>query len=123
MISPGRLWRLLKRDVKRGLSASYHDYKTRPLIQKWSWPFWNDAPMSVPIHVLTGEKDWQLCAWMLASFFHYTEQTWNLVIHDDGTLTEEIRGELSGVVSDQIPRPVDEMPADLAARQRLHEIG
>ena len=94
MISPGRLWRLLKRDVKRGVSASYHDYKVRHLIQKWTWPFWNDAPMSVPIHVLTSEKDWQLCAWMLASFFHHTEHTWNVVIHDDGTLTEEIRKEL-----------------------------
>ena len=95
MISPGRLWWLLKRDMKRGWSASYHDYKTRPLIQKWSWPFWNDAPMSVPVHVLTGEKDWQLCAWMLASFFHHTEHTWSVVIHDDGTLTEEIRRELA----------------------------
>ncbi|MEO6739647.1 MAG: hypothetical protein ABIP20_05305 [Chthoniobacteraceae bacterium] len=97
MISPGRLWWLLKRDLKRGLSASYHDYKIRPLIQKWNWPFWNEAPMSVPVHVLTGEKDWQLCAWMLASFFHYTEQTWNIVIHDDGTLTEEIRREFSAL--------------------------
>ena len=97
MISPGRLWWLLKRDMKRGLSASYHDYKIRPLIQKWNWPFWNDAPMSVPVHVLTGEKDWQLCAWMLASFFHHTEHTWNVVIHDDGTLTEEIRREFSAL--------------------------
>ena len=97
MISPGRLWWLLKRDMKRGMSASYHDYKIRPLIQKWNWPFWNDAPMSVPVHVLTGEKDWQLCAWMLASFFHHTEHTWNVVIHDDGTLTEEIRREFSAL--------------------------
>ena len=97
MISPGRLWWQLKRDAKRGWSASYHDYKVRPLIRNWSWPFWSDAPMSVPIHVLTGEKDWQLCAWMLASFFHYTEHTWNIVIHDDGTLTEEIRRELSTI--------------------------
>jgi hypothetical protein len=94
MISPGRLWWLLKRDLKRGWDASYHDYKTKPRITKWSWPFWNDAPMPIPVHVLTGEKDWLLCAWMLASFFHHTEQTWNVVIHDDGTLTEEIRGEL-----------------------------
>jgi len=106
MISPGRLWWLLKRDIKRGWSASYHDYKTRPLIRKWSWPFWKDAPMSVPVHVLTGEKDWQLCAWMLASFFHHTEHTWNVVIHDDGTLTEEIRRELAALFKNSriIPR-------------------
>ncbi len=95
MISLGRLWWLLKRDLKRGWDASIHDYRTKPRITKWNWPFWSDAPMPVPVHVLTGEKDWMLCAWMLASFFHYTEQTWNVVIHDDGTLTEEIRGELA----------------------------
>ena len=106
MISPGRLWWLLKRDMKRGWSASYHDYKTKQLIRKWIWPFWNDAPMSVPVHVLTGEKDWLLCAWMLASFFHCTEHTWNIVIHDDGTLTEEIRRELARLFKNSriIPR-------------------
>lgn len=97
MISPGRLWWLLRRDVRRGWDASYQDYRIRPLIRKWNWPFWDDAPMPVPVHVLTGEKDWQLCAWMLASFFHYTEQTWNVVIHDDGTLTEDIRRELGSL--------------------------
>ena len=118
MISPGRLWWLLKRDMKRGMSASYHDYKIRPLIQKWNWPFWNDAPMSVPVHVLTGEKDWQLCAWMLASFFHYTEQTWNIVIHDDGTLTEEIRRELSTLFKTAriIPRAQADATLDAALK-------
>jgi len=95
MISPGRLWSRLARDVKRGWDATYHDYRVRPRIKRWNWPFWNEAPMPVPVHVLTGRNDWQLCAWMLASFFHYTEQTWNVVIHDDGTLTEDIRNELA----------------------------
>lgn len=90
MISLGRLWWLLKRDIKRGFGASYHDYKTKPRIAEWAWPFWNEAPQPVPVHVLTGAKDWELCAWMLASFFHFTEQTWNIVIHDDGTLTSAI---------------------------------
>jgi len=90
MISPGRLWWLLKRDIKRGFESSYHDYKTKPRIAEWTWPFWSEAPQPVPIHVLTGAKDWELCAWMLASFFHFTEQTWSVTIHDDGTLTSEI---------------------------------
>ena len=97
MISPGRLWWLLSRDLKRGWDASYHDYKIRPLIEKWQWPFWKEPAMPVPVHVLTGEKDWQLCAWMLASFLHHTEQTWNIVIHDDGTLTEDIRRKLAAI--------------------------
>lgn len=94
MISPGRLWWLLKRDFKRGWAASYHDYKTRPRISEWSWPFWSETPMTPPVHVLTGAKDWQLSAWMLASFLQFTEQTWKLYIHDDGTLPEKARAGL-----------------------------
>ncbi len=97
MISPGRLWWLLKRDIKRGFVASYHDYKTKPRITEWAWPFWSEAPQPVPIHVLTGAKDWELCAWMLASFFHFTEQTWNVVIHDDGTLNAQIGAQLKKI--------------------------
>ena len=97
MISPGRLWWLLRRDLGRGWDASYQDYKIKTLITQWTWPFWTEAPMPVPVHVLTGEKDWLLCAWMLASFFHSTEQTWNVVIHDDGTLTEDNRKQLGAI--------------------------
>src|SRR6478736_10242895 len=88
MISPGRLWWLLRRDLQRGWSATFHDYRSKPRIADWSWPFWNQTPQTVPVHVLTGEKDYQLCAWMLASWFHFTEETWRIFIHDDGTLPE-----------------------------------
>jgi hypothetical protein len=94
MISPGRLFWLLRRDLKRGWDASYHDYKTKPRILNWSWPFWSETPQSVAVHILTGKQDWLLCAWALASFFHFSEQTWNVVIHDDGTLPSEARTEL-----------------------------
>ena len=88
MISPGRLWWLLRRDLKRGFEASRHEYKTLPRIAEWSWPFFNEAPQLIPVHVLTGEKDWRLAAWMLASWFHFSEHAWPVVIHDDGTLPE-----------------------------------
>jgi len=91
MISPGRLLWLLRRDIKRGWEATYHDYRTKPLITEWAWPFWGEAPQPVPVHMLTGKNDWLLAAWALASFFHFTEQTWNVVIHDDGTLPDEAR--------------------------------
>jgi hypothetical protein len=84
------LW-LLRRDLKRGLSASYHDYKTLPLIENWAWPFWNEAPQGVPVHLLTGVNDWRLSAWMLASWFESSEHAWPVVIHDDGTLPKEGR--------------------------------
>jgi hypothetical protein len=75
--------------MKRGLEASRQEYKTLPRIAEWSWPFWNEAPQKIPVHVLTGEKDWRLAAWMLASWFHFSEFAWPIFIHDDGTLPGE----------------------------------
>ena len=94
MISPGRLWWLLRRDLKRGWEASYYDYKVLPLIRQWSWHVANDVPQSIPVHVLTGRNDWRLAAWMLASWFHFSEHSWPIYIHDDGTLPEEARSTL-----------------------------
>jgi hypothetical protein len=91
MISPGRLWWILCRDFKRGWEGTRHYYKTLPLIEKWSWPFPNDTPTGVPVHILTGQNDWQLAAWMLASWFTATERAWPVVVHDDGTLPDEGR--------------------------------
>ena len=84
----------LRRDLKRGWTASYHDYKTLQRIDEWSWPFWNELPHAVSIHLLTGANDWRLAAWMLASWFQATEHSWPIVIHDDGTLPEEGRATL-----------------------------
>jgi hypothetical protein len=89
MISPGRLWWLLRRDLRRGWSASRHHYKTLPRIREWQRPFWSEQRQAIPVHVLTGKNDWELAAWMLASWFHFSERAWPVVIHDDGTLTAE----------------------------------
>ena len=89
MITPGRIWWQISRDVKRGWDASYHDYHTLPRIDEWFWPYWGEKAAQVPVHVLTGANDWRLSAWMLASFFHFSEVAWPVVIHDDGTLPEE----------------------------------
>jgi hypothetical protein len=97
MINPGRLWWQLRRDLKRGWGAAYHDYNTLPRIEEWSWAYWGEKPVDVSVHVLTSEKDWRLAAWSLASFLHYTEIAWPVIIHDDGTLSEEaikVLGEL-----------------------------
>jgi hypothetical protein len=91
LLSPGRIWNLVRRDVKRGAVAAYHDYNTLGRIEEWSWPLWGEKPHTVPVHVLTGAQDWRLAAWMLASFFHATELAWPVVVHDDGTLPDEAR--------------------------------
>ena len=88
-MTPGRLWWLFRRDLKRGFDAAYHDYKTLRRIEEWSWPFWHEVAQTTPVHVLTGEKDWWLAAWMLASWFEASEKGWPVVIHDDGTLPDE----------------------------------
>ena len=38
-----------------------------------------------------------LAAWMLASWFYFTECTWRVVIHDDGTLPKEAAARLRGM--------------------------
>lgn len=91
MISAGRLWWLLKRDFRRGWQSSRHHYRTLPRIDDWSWPFWKEASQATPIHLLTGQNDWRLACWMLASWFHFTERSWSIVIHDDGSLPAEGR--------------------------------
>jgi len=88
MTSPGWLRWLFKRDEKRGWS---HDFKTLAHITEWSWPFADETPQTVPVHVLTGDNDWRLAAWMLASWFEFSEHSWPIVLHDDGTLPEEGR--------------------------------
>jgi hypothetical protein len=97
MIRPGRIWWQLSRDMKRGWDASYHDYNTLRRIDEWYWPYWGEKAAQVPVHVLTGGKDWRLSAWMLASFFHFTEVAWPVVIHDDGTLNREARNGLTNL--------------------------
>jgi hypothetical protein len=88
-MTPGRLWWLLRRDLKRGWEAAFHDYKTLRRIEEWSWPFWHEVPQTTPVHLLTGKKDFLLAAWMLASWFEASEKAWPIVIHDDGTLPAE----------------------------------
>jgi hypothetical protein len=100
MISPGRLWWLLRRDLRRGWRASRHHYKTLPRIREWQRPFWTEHRQTTPVHVLTGRNDWELAGWMLASWFHFSERAWPVVIHDDGTLTNEAGGVLRTLFPD-----------------------
>ena len=118
MISPGRLWRQIRRDIKRGYEASYHHYKTLPKIDNWTWPFWREVPQTVPVHILAGEDDWRVAAWTLASWFHFTEFAWPVVIHDDGTLPEEGRARLQTLFASA--RIISRSEADAAVAPLLH---
>lgn len=89
MITPGRLLYLLRRDLARGFRASWHDYHTAPQILRYRCPELARSPGPIPIHLLTSSKDWLLALWMLASFHHFTQRRWNVVVHEDGTLPAE----------------------------------
>ncbi|MBL4884092.1 MAG: hypothetical protein JKY95_06100 [Planctomycetaceae bacterium] len=47
------------------------------------------------IHVLTSEADWLNLVWALKSFYRASGRKYGLCIHDDGTLTDEIRKTLA----------------------------
>jgi hypothetical protein len=114
MISPGRLWWLLRRDLRRGWGATRHHYRTLPKITGWKAPFPEEPPQPVPVHLLTGKDDWQLAAWMLASWFHFSEANWRVVIHDDGTLPEAAARSLREMFPQVRLIPRKEADAELA---------
>ncbi len=55
-------------------------------ILDWRNPYADQPLEEIPIHVLTGSDDWLLACWMLASWFHFTQRNWRVIIHDDGRL-------------------------------------
>lgn len=118
-MTPGRFLYLLRRDIHRGWDATHHHYKTLPRIAKWEWPFWSEAMQEMPVHLLTGKKDYLLSAWMLASWFHFSEYAWPVVVHDDGTLPPEGVELLTRLFKNV--RIISRREADAAMERRLKE--
>lgn len=90
MRSPGYFWLQARRAMKRGLPACWAEYVTSRRIADWKPPA-NASQASCPLHTASGHELIGLTAWMLASFHHYTERIWPIVLHDDGTLADEDR--------------------------------
>ena len=115
--SPVRIWKTVRRDMKRGWSAAYHEYKTLPKIETWHWPFWGEKPHTIPVHVLADEAGWRMAAWALASWFCASGIGWPVVLHDDGTLSDHARAvfaRMFGGLLRIVPR--EEADAELALR-------
>ena len=68
-------------------------------IDEWTRPSAGDAPRPVSVHVPAGARDWRMAAWTLASWLHFTECGGEIVIHDDGTLTDEAAASLARIFS------------------------
>lgn len=91
-MTPGRLLYLLRRDWERGWVAAWHERAVSPQITRWRNPWADRLPEPIPVHVLVGREQFRLMLWMLASWFHFTGRNWRVVVHEDGTLTEEQAG-------------------------------
>ena len=55
-------------------------------INRWRNPNCEKALEPTPIHVLSGEDQFAMAFWMLASWLHMTNKNWKVVLHDDGSL-------------------------------------
>jgi hypothetical protein len=97
---PRGLFGLLRSRFKRGWKVTRQEVKILPRIVEWIWPFTQEAPQPVPVHILIGRDDWLQAGWTLASWFYFTECNWSVVIHDDGTLPEEAAPALKTMFGD-----------------------
>jgi hypothetical protein len=89
MSAAGKFLSFLRSDKTHGLEASRPVRDILRRIHEWAWPFKDEAPKKTPVHVLAGKHSWRPAAWMLASWFEFSEHSWPVVIHDDGTLPQE----------------------------------
>ncbi len=112
-MNDGTLWRRLQRDWKRGFAATWHDRFVSRRILDWRNPYADQPREQIPVHVLTGGDNWLMATWMLASWFHFTQRNWRVIIHDDGHLPPEARSAfvklapgVRGVSAVEADRPV-----------------
>ena len=93
----GRILWLARRELERGFSASWHARVVAPRILsscRKDLAAARTADEAPTVHVLCGEDQWLMTAWMLASWLHVTRRDWNVHIHDDGTLSQNAKGQL-----------------------------
>lgn len=87
-MTPGRILYLARRRWKLGLKHAWAEHVLQKKVTSWRIP--NDLPEApVPVHLLTSQYDWKMALWMLASLHETSCLRWPLVLHEDGSLTEE----------------------------------
>lgn len=87
------LYRLRKR-FEGGLTASWYRARVRPQILQTP-SLLLPQQTDYEIHVLTSIHDWLNLIWALKSFLHFSRTRTALCIHEDGSLTPEIRDVLA----------------------------
>ena len=105
--------------VRYKLSFKYFYYKKYEKAILLSNPVVCARDSEYEIHVLTCKKDALSALWSLKTFFHYSGLSTRLVIHDDGTLTDDIiQMFLSHFVGSDVIRKRD---ADIEMREHLRD--
>ncbi len=94
-MTPGRLLWLLRRDLARGPAATWNDYFVANKIVHHRFGAQPASRFGIDVHVLLGRDTWRLTLWMLASWEHFTAQTWPVVLWEDGTLDDDTIGLLA----------------------------
>lgn len=111
------LWRSFLRRNK--LSFKYFYYKKYGKAILLSNPVVCDQNSEYEIHILTCKKDAFCALWLLKTFYHYSGLRTRLVIHDDGTLTDDIiQVFLSHFAGCEVIRKRD---ADIEMKQHLRD--
>ena len=118
MVSPGALLLRFRTKYKHGLATAHFRDAVRPRILQTAPVRAADAQIC-EIHVLTSANDWLNLMWALKSFYHYSGRQYALAIHDDGTLTDEIRQTLR--THFPAARLINRAQADEQARARLKD--
>ena len=90
----GRLWLKLRQRFGHGLTCAWYRDVVRPRILATGQVVADDSSVA-EIHVLTSAADYLNLLWALKSFYHISQRRYALCIHDDGTLTDEIRTTLA----------------------------
>lgn len=119
-LTPGALLYRLRRDIQRGLAATCADYFIRGQVWRWRNPHATDPAQEVPVHLLCGAEQADMAAWMIASWTRHTSRNWRYVVHDDGSLTDEIKVRFSALKIDleiiDSPEADRQMAVHLATR-------
>ncbi len=90
----GRLWLRARQRFGHGPTCAWYRDVVRPRILA-TRPWVTDDASVAEIHVLTSANDYLNLVWALKSFYHFSDRRYALCIHDDGTLTNEIRRTLT----------------------------
>lgn len=89
-MSPGALLLQVRQTFQHGVRAAYYRDVVRPRILSTP-PVEGTNDTTCGIHVLTSLADWVNLVWTLKSFYRASNRYYALTIHDDGSLTPEVR--------------------------------